>query len=846
VRRLNAIPGTAFELSENWRMADTGPGERERPGYLSELDAVPARVPGTVAGALAEAGRAAGDLDGRDWWFWTTFSVPALSAGETAVLWFDGLATVADVFVDGEPVLHSESMFERGCVAVSGAQGDHELAICFRALEPLLAVRRKPRARWRTRLVSEPNLRFFRTMLIGRAPGFAPGPAVVGPWRPIVLERRSVRVRSLALRSAVRDRSGVVSADAVLDVETGGSAIDRVELGLAGRSAPLALEPTPEGVRATGELAVSEIELWWPHTHGEPRTYAAELTVHAGGAETVFDAGRIGFRRLETRGELERDGLALEINGVPVFARGAVWTPLDQLAPHVSSERLREVLELVRSAGMNMLRVPGIACYESPAFYDLCDELGLLVWQDFMFANLDYPEQDGAFMASVESEARGVLEDLGGRPSLAVLCGGSEVAQQVAMMGLDPGLASGPLYGELLPRVVAEAAVDAPYIPSTPWGGELPFRPDRGVANYYGVGAYLRPLTDARLADVRFAAECLAFSNVPDDAALETLDAPGGLVVHHPGWKQGVPRDAGAGWDFEDVRDHYLTLLFEVEPVALRSIDHERYLEFSRQVTGEVMAEVFGEWRRAGSRCAGGLVLWLTDLRPGAGWGVLDHRGQPKIAFHHLRRALAPVAVWSTDEGLSGVHAHVVNEGQAELTARLRISLYRDLETRVEEAVTDLVLAPRENWTVNIEGVLGRFVDASWAYRFGPPGHDLIVLTLETDDSEAGAPRILSQSCRFIGTHPTGREPAARLGARAAFSALPGGDGEAAVTVRSERLLYGARIVVPGFVPEDDAFIVEPGHARMITLRRTGGETGGGAGALTALNLAGRLPIGPE
>ncbi len=172
-----------------------------------------------------------------------------------------------------------------------------------------------------------------------------------------------------------------------------------------------------------------------------------------------------------------------------------------------------------------MLRVPGIAVYESPAFYGLCDELELLVWQDFMFANLDYPEQDDTFMAAVEPEARQILDELGGRPCLAVLCGGSEVAQQVAMMGLDPKLGERPLYGELLPSLIAGAGVDVPYVPSTPWGEELPFRPDRGVANYDGVGAYLRPLEDARRADVRFAGECLAFANVPDDSALAALGA---------------------------------------------------------------------------------------------------------------------------------------------------------------------------------------------------------------------------------------------------------------------------------------------------------------------------------
>src|SRR6202035_3043975 len=109
----------------------------------------------------------------------------------------------------------------------------------------------------------------------------------------------------------------------------------------------------------------------------------------------------------------------------------------------------------------------------------------------------------------------------------------------------------------------------------------------------------------ARRSEVRFAAECLAFSNVPDEAAVEAVmaGAPGALAVHHPRWKAGVPRDVGTGWDFGDVRDHYLALLFGVDPSELRRVDHERYLELSRAVTGEAMSEVFGEWRRDASPC---------------------------------------------------------------------------------------------------------------------------------------------------------------------------------------------------------------------------------------------------
>jgi beta-mannosidase len=535
---------------------------------------------------------------------------------------------------------------------------------------------------------------------------------------------------------------------------------------------------------------------------------------------------------------VERDGVALEINGVPVFARGAVWTPLDLTRPHSAGEPLARTLQTVVDGGMNMLRIPGIGCYESDEFHDRCDELGILVWQDFMFANLDYPEQDPEFMASAEREGRAMLARIAGRPSLAVVCGGSEVAQQVAMLGLDPALASGPLYGELLPSLVAEAGVDAAYVPSAPCGGELPFRPGRGVANYYGVGAYLRPLEDARRSEVRFAAECLAFSNVPDEEALEAIEVPGGLVAHHPRWKAGVPRDAGAGWDFEDVRDHYLRVLFGLDPVALRSVDHERYLELSRAVSGEVMGEVFGEWRRAGSPCAGALVLWLRDLLPGAGWGVLDHRGEPKLAFAHLRRALAPAAVWSTDEGLGGIDVHVANDGPEPLATRLRITLYRDLEVRVEETVQELHLPPRSTRTANLEGLIGRFVDVTWAYRFGPPAQDLVVLSME----QAGG-RLLSQAFRFPIGRPTLLEPADRLGVSATVRRPEGST--ASVTVSARRLLYGVRVRVPGFRALDDGFCVEPGHEREVELEALSTETTLARGSLTALNLSGRVAIDP-
>jgi beta-mannosidase len=589
---------------------------------------------------------------------------------------------------------------------------------------------------------------------MGRAPGFAPGPAVVGPWRPVTLEQRRPRWE---LRARVEGDDGVltVTGDDVREVE------------VAGHRA--------EG----GELRIPRVELWWPHTHGEPVLHQVRVNGEP--------AGRVGFRSLS--------GL-LEVNGVPVFARGALWTP-------VPDRELRPTLEAARDAGMNMIRIPGTAAYESPAFWDLCDELGLLVWQDFMFANFDYPIADPGFRATVEREAAQVLGDIAWRPSLAVLCGNSEIEQQVAMLGLEPEMGRGELFGELLPAAVRASGADAAYYPSSPCGGVLPFRPSEGIAHYFGVGGYRRPLEDARRAEVKFASECLAIANQPDD------DVTGG-----------VPSDMGTDWDFQDVRDHYLELLFGVRRDELGD---ERYFELSRAVSGEVMAEVFGEWRRAASPCRGGLILWLRDLLPGSGWGVLDSGGGPKVAYHHLRRLLAPVSVWTTDEGLGGVVAHVANDRPEPLSARLRVDFYRDFEVRVDGGSEELDLPPHSVLQRDVEGILGRFVDASYAFRFGPPQHHAVVVSLETPDGE-----LLSQAFRFPAGRPIEQEPAEQLGLEARV------DGDRLV-VSSRRLAYGVR--VHDVAVSDNAFSVEPGGERIVRLL---GEPAA-AITLTALNLSGRV-----
>lgn len=774
---------------------------------------IPATVPGTVAQALRAAGQwsldAPAPLHGTDYWYRTTFE-----ATGPQTLRFHGLATLAEVWLNGKSVLTSDSMFHSHEVAVV-CEGRNELRICFRALEPALKGK-KGRARWRPRMIEPGALRFVRTTLLGHMGGWCPPVHAVGPWRAIerVEEAGPLKVTHADVRSNLEGTAGVLA----LELQVGWSGAGRpaafVEVGNS-RAALEWISPTT----LRGDVRVENVEPWWPHTHGEP----ALLPLRAVVGDVEVGLGQVGFRSLEVDDGPDGRGFALKVNGVRVFCRGACWSSADVVSLAGSREAYEPWLRQLRDAGMNMVRVGGTMTYESDAFFALCDELGLLVWQDFMFANFDYPVADPAFAQSVTREAHQLLDRVQTSPALAVLCGGSEVEQQAAMLGLPKAAWTSPLFDDLLPGQVMRTRPDVPYVTNSPSGGELPFDASAHVTHYYGVGAYLRPLEDARRADVRFASECLAFANVPEAATVAKVLQPGEAPVHHPKWKARVPRDVGASWDFEDVREHYLQRLYGVSPQQLRTEDPDRYLRLSRAVTGEVMEEVFAEWRRARSGCGGALVWLFQDLWPGAGWGVVDSLGAPKPAWHALRRASRPVQVLLTDEGVNGLAVHVLNETAAALKVKLVLRCLRLGETALVQGERELVVPARGAIELPAAALLDAFFDTTYAYRFGPPAHDVSVASIAWDDRTADAFHF-----------PLGRGATrADLGLTAAAERRDGGW---VLKLRTKRLAQSVHVDDEHYRAEDEWFHLPPGSGREVKLLPRAGAAGAPDGEVHAVN----------
>jgi beta-mannosidase len=824
-------------LLHGWQLCAQPPSTDpdQPPGDAADWIAAP-RL-GTVAAVLRAAGRWSLDgaplrFDAFHWWYRLCFDLPDGFGADDLVLGFDGLATLARVWLNGEPLLDSDNMFVRHeCTAGPRLRrSGNELLLRFASLDQALAARR-PRPRWRAPMVENQQLRWWRTTLLGRTPGWSPPSAPVGPWRDIWLEDRGgVRCEVHHLQSGARGSLGRLDLACTLDAP-GGVKAATLTLTHSGRSVGADLA---RGAAAEWRLHLDlpEVALWWPHTHGEPALYEARLrVVHGRGEAFEVELGRVGFRELivdRTNGDF-----AIAVNGVPVFCRGACWTPIDPVSLQAPASAYRAALARCREAGMNMLRVAGPMVYEDDAFLDACDEQGVLVWQDFMFASMDYPVDDPAFAASVEAEVRQQAARWQGRPSLAVLCGNSEVSQQAAMWGAAREFWMPPWFQDTLPALVKPLLPEAAFWPSSAWGGAFPHQVDAGTVSYYGVGAYLRPEDDARRSGLRFASECLGFSNVPEPEALARL--PGGLAtrVTHAAWKARAPRDLGAGWDFEDVRDHYLQRLFGLEPAKLRYADHERYLALSRVASGETMARAFTEWRAAGSSCRGALVWLLRDLWAGAGWGLLDDAGQPKACWHALRRVLQPRTVLLTDEGGSGLVAHLVNEAAEPLVAVLDISAWRGA-TATARAERRVELAPRSTDSLSLMALFDHFTDLNHAYRFGPLNHDVVMARLR---DEAGRP--LARAFHFPGGMELPRE--ADLGLQALASLTP--EGAVQLRVSTQRFALGVHIDAAGLQPDDQYFHLAPGDEHVVSLHPADGRARPWRCSIQALNAASAVNV---
>lgn len=707
----------AFEL------ADAAPGleyhefTESRPTWRAAI------VPGGAHESLVRAGEidhpyagrnedSIGWVEERDWWYRTTFEGPAdLSADERLDLVFHGLDTVAEAWLNGERLGSHENMFRpatfdittrvraantlvlRFSPPLSGLSPDPVAVSELEDLGAILAAMGEGDGDASSLSPALTTAVNRRKALFSWGWDFGPRVPSIGIWRPAEVRRTTrarvsghhVRTDAVDPAAHTADVGVTVEIDALVDTDL----TAQVTLTSPTGRAHEASAPVREGL-ATLSLRVDDAALWWTHDLGDPALYEVEVTLTEG--ERVLDSvhDRVGLRTIEVDRTPQPEGGRLfqfVLNGVPTFARGANWLPASMFVGSVTPEHHRRLVELARDGGMTMLRVWGGGIYELDSFYRATDECGVLVWQDFMFACIDYPSQDPGLQREVTLEAEYQVRRLRNRASMALWCGNNEaqLLHGLTYQNYEPGNWGWDFYHRILPDTVAALDPTATYWPGSPWGEDTPegFMAVNGtldgdrhaweVWHGYDVGVGVEEeyesVGDARHFrryandNGRFISE-FGIHAAPARATLERWIEPSQLGLHSPtldAHNKDHPKDKGDA-------------LLEAVTGAPRDLDE--YIDFTMAAQAEGLKFGIEHYRRRQPQCAGTLVWQFNDVWPGLSWSIVDHDLVPKAGYYAAKRAFAPVlASFHHADGLLSLW--VSNSGALDVSGTARVTLLR-------------------------------------------------------------------------------------------------------------------------------------------------------------------------
>ncbi|GAB1309978.1 Beta-mannosidase B [Madurella fahalii] len=598
------------------------------------------------------------------WTYKTSFKAETVPAGAKAVLAFDGLDTYATVVLNGTTILETENMFIPERVDVTSVlKEENELVITFDSayLRGWKLVEKYPEHKWgcwngdNARLAVRKAQYHF---------GWDWGPTLLtcGPWRPINLEIYESRIADVSAQTVV-DKS-LSSADVKVTAEVEGKA-DKVRFDISLGGKQVASETTSSASGAvTVSFNIQKPELWYPIRYGKQPLYDVKATLLNGDDEIDIVSKRIGLRRAELiqRPLKEQPGTSFffEVNNIPVYCGGSDWIPADNFIPRISRERYFDWVKLVAGGNQFMIRVWGGGIYEEQAFYDACDELGILVWQDFMFGCGNYPAWP-ALLKSIDREARENVRLLRHHPSIVIWAGNNEDYQYQESAGLTydyenkdaeswlkTDFPARYIYEKVLADACADLVPNTFYHPGSPWGaGRDTHDATVGDIHQWNVwhGTQEKWQNFDKLVG-RFVSEfgMQAFPSV------KTIDAYLPLGKDDP---DRYPQSSTVDFHNKAEGHERRIALYLVENLRYAPDPLEHFVYCTQLMQGECLASAYRlwkrQWRGPGREYCGGALVWQTnDCWPVTSWSIADYYLRPKLAYFTVKREMAPVSIGIT------------------------------------------------------------------------------------------------------------------------------------------------------------------------------------------------------
>ncbi|CDK29252.1 unnamed protein product [Kuraishia capsulata CBS 1993] len=591
----------------------------------------------------------------RDWEYKTTFSVSTSGADKKShVLIFEGLDTFATVYLNEHEILTTDNMFVEYRVDVTKSvnlTGTNTLRIYFKS--GLLTARKLEKKHGKGVCFNgETSRTQARKAQYGWGWDWADAVMTCGPWRPIKLVSYDALMTDVHVKTDLTDLN-VAKVSVKTTVETADEGHDfrlRVSVQDPSGDSLKTLEVSAGAGESDLDLEIDQPKLWYPIGTGEQPlyTFTAELLA---ADETILqtETKTIGLRTVELVQEpLEGQpgtSFFFKVNGVPVYATGSNWIPGHSMPCLFSDADYKEWLQLIVYGNQNLVRVWGGGFYEEEVFYSECDRLGLMVWQDFMFACGAYPGYP-EYIASVEEETKTTLRRLRNHCSLVLYAGNNEDYQVAESFNLewDPEDLSGDysatsfpartIYEVTLPNLVAKFQPDVPYHPGSPWGGKGTADPTIGDMHQWNVwhGSQEKYQNWYKLGGrfvSEFGMEALPNIKTYQDCITDPTEMfPQSRTVDHHNKADGFERRLA---------------LYVIENIKVTGMDLDSWIYATQLMQAECLSYAYKcwrrEWRGEGKRFTGGAIVWqINDCMPIASWSVVDFYKRPKLAFYAVRR----------------------------------------------------------------------------------------------------------------------------------------------------------------------------------------------------------------
>lgn len=675
-----------MKINKDWRIHnfDVGQSRDLEVASTEYIDYfwMKARVPGDVHSTLIEKRIIEDPFFGHNdkkcqwveekvWWYRTNFEFhDELEVGEKVHLVFEGLDTYATIYLNGVELGSTENMFI-----------SHEFEVTRELLtgKNIIAVKFEPISHKVHDKVQYYWSGFSKKRIWTRKAqfhyGWDWGPRLVtaGIWKDVRLEKRKhANIDHVFARTVnLTEKQAEIDIDVQLEVISKEKQYV-AEISLIDGEQSYTKKVPVQGKEVKTTLQIEEPKLWWTHDLGEPYLYELQVTLFVDGEEIDKNKEAFGIRTIEVQrvNEVGDHSFTFILNGVKLFAKGANWIPVDSFVASTPDSRYQQLVMLAKEANMNMLRVWGGGIYEREVFYNQCNKLGILVWQDFMFSCALYPDYNKNFMRNVKEEIIHIVKRLRNHPSLALWCGNNENDWLYEAL-YSSGEIKHPFYGEkiyheLMPEILEELDPTRLFWPSSPYGGNDHNSREQGDSHNWQVWhGNIEPRVFGEPQTVNYSVEGLSFKNFKNDHTTFASEFGMHASSNRYTLESNIPSDSfywcsdEMAYRNKDIHHPKGILLMEGYTGIPNNINE--YMNFSMLTQAEGLKYGIEHYRRNG-RTSGALVWQLNDCWPGTSWSVIDYYLLPKASYYYARKFFAPILLTLEFEQGQSLKVWAVND----------------------------------------------------------------------------------------------------------------------------------------------------------------------------------------